>query len=438
MFEIFYLFVFCLLISFFFLFSLFSFSLLNNIKNIIKHDINYYAINNIIFFICLIFIWSLLNLNYFIIILIIIAINLVILCFRFHEFLILFKKNKKYLFEYFFIFLIFFILSVDIVADIKMWWDGHYWVTKAQVFFNYQGIDVLKNTIHPNYPFLGPTLWGFFWKISYINFEVYGRLLYIFLFVFSIYFITNEYIKDTSCKLITSSFLIFICNSHHHLFLGYQEVLLFALTLLTFCKLQSFLNNESNFNLLILSLGLFLLLLTKQEGLIAYFIFGIVIFKKIQNKYKNNITFYFFLIYFLLLLIKFLLFKIFFQNISIEKNILADILNYKYFLSNISNFNIFISTTLLILKSIFIVFFKNLLLVLFIIICFFHRKSLKKNIFYLTALILIYSSPYFFTNPEISNLEWHLNTSLYRVTYSATAFLIPIILIILKGFKFKI
>ena len=44
-------------------------------------------------------------------------------------------------------------------------------------FFN------LENTSNNHYPHLGGIIWGLFWKISLLNHEFYGRIIYIFIYV---------------------------------------------------------------------------------------------------------------------------------------------------------------------------------------------------------------------------------------------------------------
>ena len=432
--EFIYIFFFCL-----FVFSFFSFSflplLLISKKNFQRYELNYYIVNNIIILFSLIFIFVILKINFYILVLISIFSYIYFIFFKYQQFKNFLKKNLSSFIDYFFLLIIFYLISVSIVANLGLWWDGNYWVTKAQVFYNYEGVNGLKNTVHINYPFLGPSLWAFTWKLSIINYEVYGRLFYIFFYIISIYLITSYYFKFFIKKILITSFFIFICNSHHHLFLGYQEVLLFSMILIVLLKFKYYFKFGDNLNLILLIISLFLLLMIKQEGFLAFIILSYLIFRNfkfIHQKTKIKLTF----ILACIIIFKFILFKLFFFNIAIEKNILADILHIKYFILNLQNIETLTNSLFLIIVSIFKVLFKNQLFLVFLLLILINKQDFIKNFFLIFIILLVYSSPYLFTNPETVNLEWHLNTSLYRVTFSATAFLLPVILNIIKNQKF--
>jgi len=433
MIELIYIFFFCIFVFSFFSFSFLPIFLISK-KNYQKYELNYYIVNNIIILFLLIFIFVILKINFYILVLVSIFSYIYLLFFKYQEFKNFLKKNISSFIDYFFLLIIFYLISVSIVANLGLWWDGNYWVTKAQVFYNYEGVNGLKNTIHINYPFLGPSLWAFTWKLSIISYEVYGRLFYIFFYIISIYLITSFYFKSFTKKILITSFFIFICNSHHHLFLGYQEVLLFSMILIILLKFKYYLKFGDNLNLIFLIISLFLLLMIKQEGFLAFIILSYLIFRNfevIHQQTKIKIL----LILICIIIFKFLLFKLFFYNVAIEKNILADTLHIKYFILNLENIETLTNSLFLIMISIFKVIFKNQLFLVFLLLIFINKQDIKKDFFLIFIILLVYSSPFLFTDPEAFNLQRHLNTSLYRVTFSATAFFIPIILNIIKNQK---
>ena len=78
------------------------------------------------------------------------------------------------------------------------------------------------------YPHLGTLVWGFFWKNSFLQYEYLGRLIYIYIYLLSLFSICELISNQNKIKIILLS-LILIISFDEFLFRGYQEVLLFSL-----------------------------------------------------------------------------------------------------------------------------------------------------------------------------------------------------------------
>ena len=118
-----------------------------------------------------------------------------------------FNKNKKNLIKYFninFLFFIIFnlIIYFYIAKDPTLNWDGqNNWVFKAQNFFydyNFFDLNEIKEANY--YPHFGALIWGFFWKNSILHYEYFGRLIYVFVYLITIFSIFELIEKKKSYK----------------------------------------------------------------------------------------------------------------------------------------------------------------------------------------------------------------------------------------------
>ena len=108
-----------------------------------------------------------------------------------------YRKNFALIFgflKYFLpLFLIFFLLSVHISSEIYLGWDAKYFYYIKSLFF-YEGktiFDLNKFEYSAWHPHYGSYLWSFFWTLSFIDNEYFGRLFYLFLFCYSFFIISK-------------------------------------------------------------------------------------------------------------------------------------------------------------------------------------------------------------------------------------------------------
>jgi hypothetical protein len=217
----------------FVIFSLFLLSPFNaNIKNVCGFDVNQNSIMtlNLMININVLLIFSILPLKlsqYYIYIIIFLVIFLL------GNFLKNSKKLKikENLLLFFIFFLIFFILSIDIANELNLGWDAKWFYLIESLYYS-QGntfVELAKQMFrdfHPH-PHLGSYLWAFFSNLSINNHEYYGRLFYLFLFIFGLFLITKKIVKNTNYNLIILIILTIITYKYKY-FSGLQEVIIFS------------------------------------------------------------------------------------------------------------------------------------------------------------------------------------------------------------------
>ena len=271
-----------------------------------------------------------------------------------------------------------------------------------------------------SYPYLGSFLWFFYSKVSFTGYEYFGRIFYIFLFLVSIFSVLSisrlDFIKNFILT-IASVFLIYNLS----LFNGYQEVLIFSLTLIltkTFYKyLNSFEKKNSPHNLFYLIAIIILnILFIKNDALVIIFIFLLsLLLIKIRTMDKLKFLF----------IISFVLFF---------KYILFDYINLNNYLQEDNYQNISISKlldffnserVLLILKYLFFAFLDNPLFLIggfFLIIL---LKNYNKNKFYLFLLLCnLFTVSFIFMAFFLTSLpiEFHLKTAVSRLLFECNGF----------------
>ena len=103
-----------------------------------------------------------------------------------------FEFKLKNNLDFIFLFFVTSSLSIIIAHDLFLSHDVRlYWIEKALLFYNDFFI-IDDQTIKPEYPHYGTYLWGFIWKINFLDLEYFGRIVYLMTFVFSIFYILNK------------------------------------------------------------------------------------------------------------------------------------------------------------------------------------------------------------------------------------------------------
>jgi len=350
-----------------------------------------------------------------------------------------FSKKKYFKFflnkEFIFFILISFIIFSSIARSPILSWDGiENWFFKAQFFFyNYNFFDLRESRGINYYPHLGTFLWGFFWKNSILQYEYTGRLIYIYIFLLSIFSISDLLYKNNFIKLFFSFFTILLCFDNF-LFSGYQEVLLFSFLIFLSKYIYIYFLNEKRLILLVCFLILNLIPWIKNEGYLFVIIFTLSLSLLIGHfKIKKDI----------------LIFILFSWTLLIVKNFIF----YKFLSFNpahmgslIFSFNFFdiFNLVFLIIQGLVIAFFKYKIWLLIIGSFIFYRnynfstkqkffiKFLKINlIFYLLLIFVIYFS----VINDFRGLNWWIDNSLDRLLYGISGFFIIQIILVTKYYK---
>ena len=401
-----------------------------NLKNNSLSLIDAHAINIIFFiYICLIFSFTAMSLEvlfkiYFLLALIFFGFNL--------------KKRKKILnklnfLEFLFFLIINFSIFFALAKNVKLEWDGLFWIEKSLIFFNGSGIENLKDTNPKGYPHLGSYLWAFFWKNSLIELEYFGRFFYIYIYTVSIFLISNILdISNKNIKFLVILFLILLTYDLY-LFSGYQEYLIFS-TLIIASRLIFIINLDNLKSLKLFSLIIFVLYLNcwfKNEGLIYFILFSFtfIIFKDIDNKKKALII----AIVPLLIFIQYFLEKNFIGYYNLTganqiENIFNILANYKILFLNFSK----------IIYHLIISFLKYPLWILVLISIFyiilFYKKIDKKIKYFFYCLI--FNIAFIFTIfITFSNIDFMLSLALDRLLFQTSGFFLILILFLINNIK---
>lgn len=371
-----------------------------------------------------------LNLNYiFFVDFILATIFAIYYCKNYYYF---FKKNLKNLI---FFFSVLFSLFIIIAHNPILTWDGiAHWYLKAKNFYQDGSYKELYNLPYDYYPHLGPYVWSYFWKNSFLNLEYFGRFFFIFIFVASI-FSASQQLNDKYSNLqknIVAFFLVYL-STDIFLLGGYQEYLLFFIfyAFARFYKFSIILTNkERNIFIFLFLLILNLILWIKQEGFFYYFILKLILFLHYKNNIFNNKIFIFLS---LSLLIFFICTKFYFLgSLKFNESLINDKL--------INNLDIMIlfNKILLISKYIIISFFKYPIWILIIIssvILFYEGKFFSNNKFFLSFFILSIGLIFAIYLQTTMDLVWILPLTLSRLIFPLSAFFIFIIIEVLNKKK---
>ncbi len=356
-------------------------------------------------------------------------------------FILSYRKNIDLIFgflkSFFPLFVIFFLLAIHISSEIYLGWDakGFYYI-KSLFFYEEKTIFDLSNfedsAWHPHF---GSYLWSFFWILSFVDYEYFGRLFYLFLFCYSI-FVISKISKKNSINNIIFLILIFL-SYEYEFFSGLQEILIFSFLILISKYFFLISNKNNNNEILFLSLiFLFsnLLIWIKSEGIVYFSILLLLLITQNQISIKKRliVTLFFIIFYFL----KIIIFDI--SNLSNDQNVFY---NLEYILN--LDFNIILYK----LTNIFVWFFYylsiNVFFTIFIILIFYEKFFVKKEdkiniiyfrtlMIYLFFIIIFIIFAYIFRDMEI---EYAIRTTMDRLIMTASGFFIyPSIKLLINKF----
>ena len=349
-------------------------------------------------------------------------------------FLTNFKKfifEKDILFNLVSFFIILFTLSVDLSNNLTLYWDAQkLWLPKAIVFLNDGSVSELKNTPYSHYSFLGSLLWAFFWKISNFNYEYFGRMFYLALYIFALLNFLTLLKIDKYIRIISLIFLVLITYDYWH-FRGTQEILIFSFLLILSKYLFQLVveNKNTTFNIIPIFLILNLIIWTKNEGIILSLItiFTLLIFVKEKIKFKIIL----FIILISLILFRFIVFKHNGLNIDLSQDF--NFLNMpQIFIENLTYSNIFIISKYLLFST---VKFPHIIVSLFfaILISLDKRLFRKATFLYIYLLLSVFLIIFVYLCSH-QDMAFMVSTGLFRLMFEFSA---PYLLFILIYFKEK-
>ncbi len=351
----------------------------------------------------------------------------------FKNYLINFKKdNVRTSFSFLSIFfIIFFILAVDISNKLNLSWDSKwFWYIKSLYFFQDNTYKELSDyTFNDFHPHLGSYIWAFFRKISFNQYEYFGRLFYLFIYLGSLILISCNFFKKNIYNFIIFILLIII-NYKYYYFTGLQEVILFSFLVIISKLVYDYIYNRNISYLLFIALSLNIILWTKAEGIAFFFITIICInfIKKIEISHR--IKFNFFVLS--LLILKIIIFKIF----EIKLN------NQPYYLDYILSLNLDLLLFKIFNISAYLFYYSltNIIFILFpLIVLVKYKKTFNDEfqkfnfIFYILNISFIFSA-YLFRDMEI---VYSLKTTIDRIIFASSGFYLLYIIHQIKNLSFK-
>ena len=352
-------------------------------------------------------------------------------------------RNKFYLrnfkdFNFIFFLLINLIIFIFIAQEPTLSWDSQKnWFYKAQSFFyNYNFFDLNNMLGVDYYPHLGTYLWGFFWKNSLMSYEYFGRYIFVYTFLLSIFSICDYLKVEKYIKALIVTLMVLLCFDDF-LFKGYQEVLVFSLMLFATKNIYNYILHQKSLYLIISFICLNLLPWIKNEGflLLGIFVLSLLITIKRFQKKKEIIFFISFSI--LLVIIKKLLFLKYLDiNLTHGGNFPFPIIFYDLVNFSVS---IFIGFILAIFK------YKIWIFILLSIYLISKNKKIspKENQFFnlmkinLIMYFLLILGIYFGLTDHIYGVEWWIDNSLDRLLYQVSGMFIIYIVLSINYLKIK-
>ncbi len=335
-----------------------------------------------------------------------------------------FKKLFKLQLNFHPILIIFLIISVSVANSLKLGWDAKFFYYIKSLYF-YEGrtlADLKEFAAYHFHPHLGSYLWAFFRNISFIDHEYFGRLFYVFIFAFSIFYVTPQ--KNNRLLLIFYLSIILSIFFEYNFFSGLQEILIFSYLMIISKYFKFFDNKKNNVTILIfITLYLNLIFWTKTEGLVYICAFLLIINLCSNIKFNEKII-YSSMIFFSILF-KIFIYDYYSLNLDAQPSY-----NFEY-LNNLSLKEIIYKIKMI---SIWLVYYSlnNIFFITGIIYCIY--LSLNKNLnnqeikVYNTYLFLIISfifSAYIFRDMEIVT---SIRTTMDRLVMTSSGFFVYMIM----------
>ena len=323
--------------------------------------------------------------------------------------------------------IIFLIISTNVSGELNLGWDAKYFYYIKALFFieNQHFEDLNKFAANVWHPHLGSFFWAFFWNLMPIKLEYFGRLFYVFLFCFSIFYICHNNFKDKFIGNIIFILIILISYKYAR-FSGLQEILIFSF-LVILSKYFFLLKNSNNISyVLFILLGCNLIIWFKSEGIVYATI--LVLLLNFSNQISRKIKIYLNLFYISIIILKVIAYQYFDFAFNAQPYNLDHILNL--------NFSIILYKLKFILSFFFYYSFTNVFLVSGIIILFtlnFQRKidnyNKLLNYYFIFSIMFIFGA-YLFRDMEV---EYAVRTTMERIIFTSSGFYVFLVVNFFKN-----
>ena len=336
--------------------------------------------------------------------------------------------------------IIFLIISTNVAGELNLGWDAKYfYYIKALFFIENQSFGDLNKFVHNEYhPHLGSFFWAFFWNLMPLKLEYFGRLFYVFLFCFSIFYVCHNNLKDKIFENTIFILLILITYMYDR-FSGLQEILIFSFFIIISKYFFLLKNSNNTWYVFFIILSCNLIIWFKSEGIFYSTI--LILLLNLSTQISKKIKIYSNLFYISIIILKIIIYQYFdfawgqitiYQNDFSYANVRAWHLNYI--------FNLNFATILHKLKFIIpFIFYYSLINVCFVVgfIILLASNFQKKidsytkivNYYFIFNIILIMCI-YLFSDREIENL---VRTTMERIIFTSSGFYVFLIINFLKN-----
>jgi len=332
-------------------------------------------------------------------------------------------------------FIIYLITATNVAGELILGWDARFFYYINALFFveNQNLYDLDKFAYGTWQPHLGTYIWAFFWNLMPIKLEYFGRLFYVFILCFSIFYVCHNNLRDKFVSNIIFILIILFFYKYGR-FSGLQEILIFSF-LAILSKYFSLLKDSKNiYQVFFIVLGCNLLIWFKAEGIVYSSI--LVLLLNFSNQISRKIKIYINISY-----VSIIIFRIVIQHFFLDAT-LIDIKGHPYYLDYILNLNFefIIHKLKFIIPYLFYYVLTNVFFISgIIILCLlnFQKKNNNYiklvNFYFILNLIFIFSA-YIFRDQEI---EHSVRTTMERIIFTSSGFYVFLVVNFFKKINKK-
>ena len=345
------------------------------------------------------------------------------------------KKNLIFLSSFFLVYLI---ISINVANELNLGWDAKFFYYIKTLFFLENQIlyDIKRFSFGTWHPHLGSYYWAFYWSLMPLKIEYFGRLFYVFILTFSLFYVCHDNLKDNFKNNIIFILLILIFYNYER-FSGLQEILIFSFLAILSKYFFNLKNSENKYFVFYIILGCNLMMWLKAEGIVysSILILLLNISSHISKRNKIYTNIFFLLLVFLKIII--------YQFFNEKTNFLIETSGHPYYLEYLYNLNIiFIFDKMkyiipyLIFYTLNNVFF--ILGILLLLILNFQKNINNNtkcmNFYFILNLGFIFSA-YIFRDMEI---EYAVKTTLERIVFTSSGFYVFLVINYIKNLGKKL
>ena len=229
------------------------------------------------------------------------------------------------------------IIAINVANELNLGWDAKFFYYIKTLFFVENQIlyDIKKISFGTWHPHLGSYYWAFYWSLMPLKIEYFGRLFYVFILTFSLFYVCHDNLKDNFKNNIIFILLILIFYNYER-FSGLQEILIFSFLAILSKYFFNLKHSENKYFVFYIILGCNLMMWFKTEGIVysSILILLLNLSSYISKKNKIYTNIFFLLLFFLKIII--------YQFFNEETNFLIEITGrgHPYYLEYLYNLNI--------------------------------------------------------------------------------------------------